>query len=202
MYKDLSTTVKDGMARLPKDIADGTVEALDKHYDLRPTYVCQGISSATEDKKHIILLDFDNTLIHSDKWYNLVKRLQKEYGHSDYFVVQGSKKQHFHLYCPTKVGYLEYLKVLDKFERCGADKNFKYPLIHWKKKGTVLRYAGKDELKYKMIVKSVTPNKRQMSYGHLQYLRVAFGIVIDQYTNHDGSRDYGVEIQEYPTHKA
>ena len=164
----------------------------------KPDYLCWGVLSKCQDGMHIIMVDFDH-LKDRLELAQVVQKMQHDKRHGDYFLVGGKKPGHYHIYCPTKVTRKEYVAALRTFEKIGADKNLKIPLFKWKRKATVLRFAGKDELNLEHTFPSSHHNERQMSFAHLLYLQRVFHIPQLRYRNHDNLT--GLRIDRYLTSK-
>lgn len=153
-------------------------------------FLCFGIwSRCIGEEKFAIFADFD--AVDKDKIVKKTHDIIKKYKTNDFFLIENTKKEgHFHLYCPTKVDYQEYLKILNEFIKIGMDKNFMVPLVKWLIPTTVLRFysKGKGKLRYASWIpcEPSQRNARQMSLAHLLFLNKIYGVDISDYTNHDG----------------
>jgi len=137
----------------------------------------------------VILADFDGTPL-EDVENAALEQIEKR-KLSDFFIVTSiNKKEHYHLYCPTKVSYDEYEQILLEFNKNGMDSNFMHPFYNWdKEKTTILRFHSPEKGKLKLVktIKSPHRNKREMSLAHLRFLKCVFGIDINVYHNIDNN---------------
>lgn len=150
---------------------------------------CYGISSRCENYEHIIMLDYDRTT--KDEVIEHIKRLQKEYGLSDFYLINTTNG--FNAVCLDKLVFgLIYSLGMDVTSP--ADREF-FRIANIRNYFT-LRFDIDKRLD--MILKS-SSKKYDKSFAHKKFLEWFFDVQINQDKTFDENTN--LVLVQYPSIK-
>lgn len=140
-----------------------------------------GLSSLTEDNYHVGFIDIDDYKL--NKLIKNLKRIQKEFKLSTFYILQSSNKS-YHAICLDKHSLGFWIDVLRSFD----NKNtLQYQRFALNRGRFVLRITEKgDKEKPILINKIIGISKSFKSKAHYNFLKVRYGItdygIFDSYT--------------------
>jgi hypothetical protein len=157
-----------------------------------------GIYDLCEDGLRVVFCDYDMMRLKEEWMTKQLRAIQEEFKLSDFLVFKSSDKG-FHAICFDKCSSKE---VNDIITRTSCDSAFKHNWTYdWVPR--VLRTGPKGGTPAPVFLYTLESkyNRRKKSLAHIKYYENMFGIEINNKTNNDGDKRYGVYPIRYHTKK-